>query len=653
MRSLPGKLMGIMLLLAAAAASAMAGKHDPLQAQRALFLEARAALNQGQLEAFRRLQKQLQDYPLTPYLEFDALRARLQSANEEEIARFIDRYQDLPLAARLRRSWLHTLARQQRWPLFLKYYRPPQSIELQCQALRARLKTGKRENIHQDIITLWLVGTSRPEACDPVFDFLYRSGKLSDDLLWQRIRLAMRNNKPSLAGYLARRLPAADAAWVKLWRDIHSHPDKHLQDPRLGEDTPRAREIIAHALRRIARFDAEQAHEKWQLLRASHAFDPQASADIEKTIALQAAWQRRPVAYDWLAALPETAVDERVGEWRIRTALAAGRWSAVLDCITALPAEQQNNDEWQYWKAVALEKLERRLDSMNDFALLARERSYHGFLAADYLRWPYEMGNQPIEYDEAALDALASRPAMLRAHELYRANLLTDARREWAQFTGTLSAVELKLAAVLASRWGWHDRAILTVAQAGDYDDLVLRFPLEHEDSVRVQARKNRLDPGYVFAVIRQESAFNKEARSPAGARGLMQLMPGTGRLTARQHRIPYSGTQSLYEAEKNISLGTRYLHQVGERFNGNTVLATAAYNAGPHRVQKWLTEEQNQQAANWVAVIPFTETRRYVQRVLAYAAIYDWRMGRPVTPLKKRMPVILEKSEYSRNSRQ
>ncbi|MEA2094926.1 MAG: lytic transglycosylase domain-containing protein, partial [Pseudomonadota bacterium] len=185
------------------------------------------------------------------------------------------------------------------------------------------------------------------------------------------------------------------------------------------------------------------------------------------------------------------------------------------------------------------------------------------------------------------------------------------------------------------------------VARTGDYSDLKLRFPLDHVARVNHYAENSHLDPGHVFAVIRQESAFNQGARSPAGAMGLMQLMPATGKITAKKHHIPYSGTRSLFDADKNIHLGTTYLRQVMDRYGNNPVLATASYNAGPHRVQRWLPEDNTQDATIWVANIPYTETRNYVQRVLAYATIYDWRMERPITRLAERMPTVFSEPHY------
>jgi len=648
----PSMLRILTALVLSAAVTTCLAKPAPLNEQREQFLKARKALQNQQLGRYRELAEQLRDYPLYPYLQYAELRTRLATASEQEVTRFLKTHADLPLGTLLQRAWLNSLARQQRWKLFLKHYRMPQPVELQCYALQARLQTGDRQGIEKDILPLWLVGKSQPDPCDPVFEYLYASDYLSDELVWQRIRLAMKNNRTSLAGYLARRLPDSGEQWVALWRQAHSNPSATLRNPRLEDDTPLTREIILHALRRLARFDPVQAREKWQVIGAGYDFDDAQRGAFERYIALLAAQSHEPAAQDWLEALPQQVQDQRIREWLIRSAIRNRDWGAVLEHIRALPATERNADEWRYWRAHALEKTEQRLPAMNQYAFLARERSYHGFLAADYLSWPYEMGHTALEYDPPELEELRQRPGLVRAHELYLADLLSDARREWAHATRDMSNTELKLAAVLASQWGWNDRAILTIARTGDYADLKLRFPLEYADRVRLHAENSGLDPGYVFAVIRQESAFNRQARSPAGARGLMQLMPATGKLTARSNRISYHGTSQLYDTDKNIQLGTSYLRQVMDRFDNNPVLAAASYNAGPHRVQRWLPDTGPQSAPSWIANIPYSETRQYVQRILAYSAIYDWRMERPVTRLAKRMPAVLPGTHYE-DSRQ
>ncbi len=641
-------LLASLLCLAASIADT-----DPLAQQRAQFLDAYKALQESRLDDYRQLAAGLTDYPLYRYLQFEDLRARLSRAGTGEISEFIERYEGEPVSWRLRRSWLYNLARNRQWQLFLQAYREPQPVELQCYRLQALLAQPQVHTgpLVEDAVKLWLVGKSQAEACDPVFDYLYENDHITPDLLWQRIGLAMESGNVSLAGFLAKRLPEADRAWVTLWREARTRPAQMLESRELRKDTPRAREIVLYTIQRLAGSDAGQAHRRWQSLREQYAFTPEQIMPVERKIAMAAVWQDLPTAHAWLTELPDAAVDETVRAWRIRTALADADWSAVAAHIEALPQDEAGQEEWRYWHAVALEKTDRRIQAMDEFGQLAKLRDYHGFLAADYLRWPYEMANQPIEYTQEALEDLAQRPGIVRARELYLAELLTDSRREWEQAIQGLSETELKLAAVLAQRWGWHDRAILTVARSGDYDDLTLRFPLSFSDSVQRQASTRQLDPAHVYAVIRQESAFNKDARSSAGAMGLMQLMPKTGSTTARKYDIPLASTRNLFEPDKNISIGSAYLKQVMAQYDNSIVLAPAAYNAGPHRVQSWLPETGSRSAASWIALIPFTETRKYVQRVLAYAAIYDWRMQRKITPLHKHMPDVMPRSHYEKSA--
>ena len=171
-----------------------------------------------------------------------------------------------------------------------------------------------------------------------------------------------------------------------------------------------------------------------------------------------------------------------------------------------------------------------------------------------------------------------------------------------------------------------------------------MRFPLPHREAIFTNARQYDLDPALIYGVIRQESAFMEEARSPVGALGLMQLMPATGKQTARALKIRYRGSQVLLKSDQNIRLGSAYLNKLLQRYNGSPVLAAAAYNAGPHRVSRWLPGDHSVPASLWAERIPFKETRNYVRRVLAYATVFEWRLERPVTRLSQRMPAIQQR---------
>jgi soluble lytic murein transglycosylase len=152
-------------------------------------------------------------------------------------------------------------------------------------------------------------------------------------------------------------------------------------------------------------------------------------------------------------------------------------------------------------------------------------------------------------------------------------------------------------------------------------------YPLDFEQDLRAGAERNGLDPALVAALIWQESTFDPSAVSPVGARGLMQIMPRTGRELARGLGLRYR-IDMLHEPDRGIEMGTRYLKRMIDGFGGRVDKALAAYNAGPGRVSSWTRQRPGQSAEEFIEGIPFSETRGYVMTVLAnrehYRRIYE-----------------------------
>lgn len=632
--------------IALVCASLLAGNSlaDNYKKQRGLFIEAETALRASDKPTYERLKRQLVNYPLYSYLEYWELQQRLSEAQPGEVYAFLKLYANQPVAARLRVSWLHRLGKQKDWDTYLRFYQPQGSVTLQCYDVRARLAKGDRAAALQDTLKLWLVGHSQPDACDPAFGQLYASGLLTSKHIWQRIRLAFGEQKSSLAGYLAKRLSSEDREWVKRWQYAHRRPTAALKESWAGKDSPLVREILVHALGRLARHKPEQAWKHWQEVNRSHAFTAAQEGELIRDIALYAALRNHPRASQWLASVPGSFVDESIRQWRVRVALHDGDWDAALRWLEQLSPDERNAETWRYWRARALDASGASGDAQTEYARLSDERSYYGFMASDRLQRPYQMNNARVAHDKQQLGSIEQLPGIARAQELYRAGKRQEARREWYYATANLSEPQLKLAALLAHRWGWHDRAIVTASQAKYWSDLRLRFPLPHRESILANARRYKLDPALIYGVIRQESAFMEDARSPVGALGLMQLMPATGKQTARALNIRYGGNDALLQSDQNIRLGSAYFRKLLDRYNGSPVLAAAAYNAGPNRVSRWLPTDRSMQAELWAELIPYPETRSYVRRVLAYATVFEWRLQRPVTALSRRMPVVQQR---------
>lgn len=154
-------------------------------------------------------------------------------------------------------------------------------------------------------------------------------------------------------------------------------------------------------------------------------------------------------------------------------------------------------------------------------------------------------------------------------------------------------------------------------------------YPYPYRTSVQVWANTYKVNPTLVAAVIRVESKWQPRATSPTGARGLMQIMPDTARYIAGKAGVPYSAAEELYDPEVSIRLGTWYLADLTRQFNGNVVLAVAAYNGGAQNVKSWLQTSQWNGTDYDLQQIPFPETRNYVSRVLTDLHRYEWIYGR------------------------
>ncbi|MDZ7754264.1 MAG: transglycosylase SLT domain-containing protein [Gammaproteobacteria bacterium] len=615
-----------------------AGASSDEAGRRQAFEEVEARVKMG--VATTQEVESLRDHPLYPYLVYEALTRRPRLADAPAVATFLADHADTPLASRLRSQWLRWLYRRGAWETFLEFFEPTGYTAMACRHLHALAESGDEDAALARAPEVWLAGQSQPDECDPVFALMEGRGHLTPELVWRRIGLAMEAGRPSLATYLKRFLPAADQPWVDLWIAVRRRPETILEDRRLHADHEQAREIVVYGIGRWVRRSPSAAARAWLQIRDRHAFSPAQGSAVARTLGLYL-YRRHPhEAMEWLARVTEETADEQVHRARTMGHAKLDDWQGVLEWLDARGPGEEASGRWRYWRARALEATGNGEAARELYSEIARLRSFYGFLAADRLEQPYRLNHRGLEPAAATAARVRALPALARIRELYALGRDLDARREWHHLRTHLDRDELEALAAVAHEQGRHFHAILALGRSESWDYLDVRFPLPHRDVVMARAEAQGLDPAWVFAVARQESAFAPEARSPKGALGLMQLLPGTARSVARDLKSRAS-SRDLFDVDNNIALGAAYLRGLMERFDDHAVLATAAYNAGPHRVRSWLPEAQPLAADIWVEDIPFYETRKYVKRVFSYTAIYQTFLDATPTRLSARMPPV------------
>lgn len=598
------------------------------------FLAAERALKSRGREASKSLVSGLQGHPLFPYLWYEVLTRDLDGVSDGEIESFLAEFPETPPTERLRSAYLARLAAQARWGDYVRIYRPDDSVERRCLYLRALIEIGEgaRALTATEMEPLWLVPRSQPDVCDPLFAAWKAAGGLTEPLLWARIRLAMEAAESRLARYLGVQLSEGERPWLELWLRVHERPELVLDPAILIGDHPMSAAILAHGIAALARKAPGQAFAALVAVQGRLAGDLAASDKAHQAVArafFGPGGERDPgralAVWDRMSARPENLAAQ---EERFRAAVRQGDWGRLSDWIERMPAGEEKADRWLYWLGRAQAALGLEMQAGASFAEAATRRSLWGFLAADRLGLPYPLDHRPVPAEPEQLRRLSGDPALARILELRRLGRQADMRREWRTLTRGLDDRGLMAAALLADLLGWHDQAIFTLARTGYWDDLALRFPLRYREFVSEQSWQTGLGEDWIFAILRQESVFAPDIASNAGALGLMQLMPATARQVARTlgRRGGDPSRAQILEPELNIALGSTYLAWLRDRF-GHAALATAAYNAGPHRVARWLPDDC-MEADRWILAIPFQETRGYVERVLAYRIIYGARLG-------------------------
>jgi len=611
---------------AASADSASSGLYE----QRALYRAALDHLTAGRTSAFRKAEKRLADYPLAPYLDYYRLQTRLSSVTDREMRTFRDRHADLPVSDIMFRRWLQRLGSRREWSRYLDNYVPMENAELQCYYLRALIAKGRSEEAYEATPSLWTVARSQPKACDPLFDQWIAADRLTEGIVWERLQLALAKNQRQLARYLLRFFKGPLKTWASELYNVHVSPSEILKYSKFSADDTYQRSVIAHGVKRLAREEADDARRAWETYQTRQKFDEAEALAVEEAVTLAEAREGR------FPSQPLASASEKFLEDMAEAAVDRENWSEALAWIERLPTEAFNSNRWQYWLGRALSQTYLNSERARlTYRALATERDYYGFLAAEQIGYAMQLNRAPPRQDQAGIAGIARIPAVSRAMELYAVGDTINARREWFKVLPTLDRDDQLEAAYLAQAVGWTSESIRMVNAAKLWDHLDLRFPLAYPNLYQRVSFVTTVPEPFLLAISRQESLFDPRARSSANARGLMQLLHSTAVLVAKRVGTTSPTTTDLYDPTINVELGGHHLARLLGRYGNRRPLAAAAYNAGEHRVDRWIGNASGKPMDVWIESIPFGETRKYVKNVMYFAQVYGQLQGESPPMLK------------------
>lgn len=607
---------------------------DSLDEQRNRYAQIKQAWDNKQMDTVQALMPTLKDYPLYPYLEYRQITDDLMNQPTVTVNNFIQANPTLPPARNLQSRFVNELARREDWRGLLAFSpEKPGTTEAQCNYYYAKWATGQQEEAWVGAKDLWLTGKSQPNACDSLFGAWRASGKQDPLAYLERIRLAMKAGNTRLVTALAGQMPPEYQTISTAVIGLANDPNSVLTFARTTGATDFTRQMAAVAFTSVARDDVENARLMIPQLVQAQQLTEEQTQELRDIVAWrlmgndvtdeQARWRD-----DAIMRSNSTSLVER----RVRMALGTGDRHGLNTWLARLPMDAKEKDEWRYWQADLLLERGRDDEAKEILHALMQQRGFYPMVAAQRLGEEYT-----LKIDKAPANAspsLTQGPEMARVRELMYWNLDNTARSEWANLVTSRTTDEKAQLARYAFDNRWWDLSVQATIAGKLWDHLEERFPLAYKDLFDRYTSGKDIPKSYAMAIARQESAWNPKVRSPVGASGLMQIMPGTATHTVKMFNIPgYSSPSQLLDPDTNINIGTSYLQYVYQQFGNNRIFSSAAYNAGPGRVRTWLGNSAGRiDAVAFVESIPFSETRGYVKNVLAYDAYYRYFMGQKDT---------------------
>lgn len=614
------------------------------------FLQARAAYDKKNAIALSEYVQQLQDqnYILAPYADYWLMLLNLEDADNQTVTDFISNYSDYPFADRLRGEFLKKLAKKQDWENFageVSYYQLEDNA-IVCYAAESSAVLGDA-SVLEGAKSLWMQPKEQAANCANLYDRMQAAGVLTEDDIFERLRLALEDSRLALAKSIIKRSKTFVASQNLLIDKAYNNPSAVLAKKSISFKTRLGRELNLFALSRVAKTSSQQALTAFN--KVADSFQPDDRTYFYGRLAWYAAQRHEPEALQWFKRANDKALNKEQLAWYARAALREKNWDTVLTATSKMSPDQAAEGAWRYWKARALKaqlvngKPSQTLEANTLFAKLSTERHFYGWLAQEEVDGAMSAPLNTHKVAEEEVADIASIEAFQRVEALQRVDLRWEAKSEWAHASKDFDDKQLLAAAEFAQRRKWYDLTIITADKTTETHDFALRYPTPYRDLIDDSAEDNQVDEAWVYGITRQESRFMHYAKSGVGAAGLMQLMPATAKWIARRAGVGDYHHGMILELDTNIALGTYYMGYTKDLMNGQEVLATAAYNAGPSRAKKWMAATPLE-GAIYAETIPFSETRLYVQKVMANAHLYAPRLGLKSMPLKQRLGVIPSK---------
>lgn len=606
------------------------------------------------------LLNRIKDYPLYPYAQYQLFKAKKETLTLSEVQGYAKRNPNLQLADPLKKHWLEQAQKQKNWQeilthrAFLETDTASRCIFLEAEAKTLKKNTALSAQWKSAMQSIWLTGENLPSACDTPISLWQAETPLTNDLLKQHALLVFEGKNAQLLNALHKQAKDPEIKnWITELTQLLKNPNNLAKPENIFYPTNNEREdtkkriylsLFPNFVKTIKESAVENSQDPFALYAQwaeALKLSAQQTQQWQKALVSHLFDSENPQIQQWRDNIVVTLKDDALTERRIRTAIR--EQTSLQTWLDLLSTEKKNKDEWQYWQAKVLQKsAETKAQATPILQALSKKRGFYPLLASEELNQLYQPEMQTFQAQDLNKVADTFAKELDVISELKYFNETHNMNIAWKNILDNASFEQKLALAEYAEKQGWFDLSVEATIQAKAWGYLALRLPNAYKDWFDLHLDSKNITRTFAMAIARQESAWKAQVSSSANARGLMQLLPTTAKQTASKLALPYTHESQLFDPFDNIMLGTTHLQELYDLYGNNRILIASAYNAGASRVDRWLAKANGKLTmAEFVASIPFYETRDYVKSVLAYDAYYQI--------LQKQPQQNFSKDEYNR----
>ncbi|EHN69740.1 transglycosylase SLT domain-containing protein [Aliivibrio fischeri] len=580
--------------------------------------------NKKDISVYHKKRGDLDNYPLSGYADYRAFLFDLKNKTPEEVNQFSNEFANYPFSVSIRADYLNALIATKNWPYLIAYQTElPRDQDYQCWYYTAFYHENELDTAFNGAKLLWLDGESVSSACNSLFSYWDKAGERTDNMILERALYAVDAKNPRLITYLRKLASTVDSkdTLTEMLR-LYRQPEKFTVFFETKEDTQFNRNYVQTALKHLAKHNINSAYDKVSFVQSHFSFEDNELQSTLEFLAVRLLDTKDPEIIQWRDEVLERSNDNLVLEQRIRLAIRKTEWNEIIFWINKLTSEEQASYRWQYWLARSEMKLGDTESGETRLKRIAGNRHFYSIAASIALKREPRFPIARVECNKEQLEPY--QDDIDRVEELLALGKTYPARKHWRHVVAKENQAKSAVLACYAKKKHWHLFAHEATIRGELWDYIYLRFPVRYWKEFSRYGAKYNVEPVTLLALSRQESGLELTTKSPVGARGLMQVLPSTAAFMAQKYNLNYRHSSDLFDLDKNVAVGSRYLSHLLARYKNNRAYAFSAYNAGPTMVTVWRRAASKEiDIFGYIESISFKETRVYVKNIFMFEMYY------------------------------